>query len=115
MRQRKQDAVYDVPKDLILPKLDADFTEYEAEDELIDLHAGVRRAQTNYVDADNEMFLIESYFDNMLKILNILNELMSDGKDVIGFEVESLGCIHHVFPGMEGDEDWVNQTCNCHH
>lgn len=102
----KQDALDRVPKTLPLPNLDADFQafllEYKAD---FVMHMPEAQKENNHMNN----LLVALYFDNLLKVLEILNKLFDNGNEVIGFEVESMDGIVHVFPGMK-DKPWVNET-----
>lgn len=97
-----------MPRQLLLPTLDADLENFPLDYGYYVM--AMPNAQKENDQMDIEKLFVASYFDTLLNLLNILNELFNCGDQIIGLEVESTNNTVHVFPDSKDKATWVNKT-----
>ncbi|XP_055313145.1 uncharacterized protein LOC129574751 [Sitodiplosis mosellana] len=111
LRDQKQAAFGFVPsKALLLPKLDADFKQFQSDYEGVDEYdVNMPKVRINVVKMSTEMFLVALYFYCLQNVLSTLNETIDGRDEVIGLEIDSKNGSVYMFPDTTVDEAWCNQ------
>ena len=93
---------------MLLPEFDADFNITQAIFEVVETcDLATPNVSIVKIKESSEMLLVRSYFNSLSHVLNILNEVIDGGDDVIGFEIGSTDDNTFMFPDTNIDEAWV--------